>query len=90
MTCTCMETSLCTRLCTMSTTIRVSEDTKARAAALVPAAGASLGEVVSVALAALEEAEFWRQTREALAAHPEGGQVDPAWDRTLRDGLSRE
>jgi hypothetical protein len=39
---------------------------------------------------AQEKDDFWRQTREALAAHPEGGQVDPLWDRTAPDGLGRD
>ncbi len=42
------------------------------------------------ALEALETAEFWRKTREALARHPQALEEDPVWERTLRDGLDRD
>jgi len=57
---------------------------------MAAAIGASIGEVVEKALDAYEEAEFWRQTREALARHPDALAVDPAWERSVRDGLDRE
>lgn len=70
----------------MATTVRVSEDTRARAAALASDAGTSIGEVVDRALQAYERAEFWRQTREALREMgPEPD--DDLWDRTVADGL---
>lgn len=72
----------------MATTLRVSESTRVRAAALAAQAGSSIGDVVALALDAYEKAEFWRRTREALAADAAHvDDVDPAWARTLRDGL---
>lgn len=73
----------------MSTTLRVSEATRARAAAIAAATGVSIGTAVDNALDAYERAEFWRQTREALRTLP----VDPddeLWDRTSGDGLASE
>ncbi len=75
---------------TMATTVRVSETTRARAAALAAMDGSSIGEVVDKALAAYEEAAFWRQTHQALAAHPDALDEDPAWERAVRDGLERD
>lgn len=74
----------------MATTVRVSESTRARAAAIAAVTGNSIGEVVERALAAYETAEFWRQTREALARHPAALDEDPAWERSVRDGLERD
>ena len=74
----------------MATTVRVSETTRARAAALAALAGSSIGDVVDKALDAYEEAAFWRQTHQALAAHPDALDEDPAWDRSVRDGLDRD
>lgn len=74
----------------VATTVRVSEETRARAAALAAQRGSSIGEVVDEALEALETAEFWRKTREALARHPQALEEDPVWERTLRDGLDRD
>lgn len=37
-----------------------------------------------------ERAEFWRQTREALAQHPDAPALDPAWERSVGDGLERD
>jgi len=74
----------------VATTLRVSEATRARAAALAAQRGSSIGDVVNEALEALEAAEFWRQTREALARHPRALEEDPVWERTLRDGLDRD
>ena len=68
--------------------MRVSESTRARAAALAAQSGSSIGEVVERALEAYEKAEFWRQTREALTRRAADiDDVDPAWERTVRDGL---
>ena len=73
----------------MSTTVRVTESTRARAASLAAQTGVSIGEVVDQALTAYETSLFWAQTHEALARHRE--QVDDElWDRTVRDGLDRE
>ncbi|HTW19598.1 MAG TPA: hypothetical protein VME70_05200 [Mycobacteriales bacterium] len=74
----------------MTTTVRVSEQTRARAAALAAERGSSIGDVVDAALEALEKEEFWRQTRQALAAHAEAGEADPLWERTAADGLDRD
>jgi hypothetical protein len=73
----------------MSTTVRVTESTRARAASLAAQMGVSIGEVVDKALTAYETGLFWAETHEALARHRE--QIDDeAWDHTVRDGLARE
>jgi hypothetical protein len=74
----------------VATTVRVTETTRARAAAIASATGATIGEVVDRALDAYEEAEFWRKTREALASHPDALTPDPVWERSVREGLNRE
>lgn len=74
----------------MATTVRVSEATRARAAALAAARGSSIGVVVDEALAALERAEFWRKTHEALADHPLELDDEPAWEASVADGLELE
>lgn len=74
----------------MATTVRVSEATRARAAAIAARRGSSIGEVVDDALDAYETAEFWRQTQEALAKHPDASTGDEGWERTTRDGLERD
>lgn len=77
----------------MATTVRVSEATRARAAALAaprPQRGSSIGEVVNDALEALETAEFWRKTQEALRRHPVELDEDPVWQLSVADGLYRE
>jgi hypothetical protein len=78
------------RLALVATTVRVSEATRARAAALASERDRSIGQIVEEALDALETAEFWRKTREALARHPRALQEDPAWEGALRDGLDHE
>lgn len=74
----------------MATTVRVSEATRARAAALAASRGRSIGEVVDEALVALETAEFWRKTQEALRRHPVALDEDPVWEQSAADGLDRE
>lgn len=74
----------------MATTVRVSEHTRARAAALAAQRGSSIGEVVDAALEALETAEFWRKTQEALRRHPVELDEDSAWELSVADGLDRE
>ena len=74
----------------MATTVRVSEATRARAAALAASRGRSIGEVVDEALEALETAEFWRKTQEALRRHPVELDEDPVWEQSVADGLDRE
>jgi hypothetical protein len=37
-----------------------------------------------------ETAEFWRRTQKALADHPEAGEPDPDWERTVADVLTDE
>jgi hypothetical protein len=73
----------------MSTTVRVTESTRARAASLAAQKGVSIGEVVDQALTAYETGLFWAETHEALARHRV--QIDDeSWDRTVRDGLDLE
>lgn len=67
--------------------MRVTEATRARAAAIASGTGATIGEVVAKALDAYEEAEFWRRTRDALARHPDALNPDSEWERSVRDGL---
>ena len=74
----------------MATTVRVSEATRARAAALAASRGRSIGEVVDEALEALETAEFWRKTQEALRRRPVELDEDPVWELSVADGLDRE
>ena len=74
----------------MATTVRVSEATRARAAALAASRGRSIGEVVDEALEALETADFWRKTQEALRRHPVALDEDPVWEQSVADGLDRE
>jgi len=74
----------------MATTLRVTESTRARAAAIAARRGTTIGAVVDEALDAYEKAEFWRQTREALARHPAALAEDQAWERSARDGLDRD
>ena len=69
--------------------LRVTESTRAHAAAIAAAESASIGDVVERALEAYETAEFWRQTRHALAAHPGALTDDVAWERAARDGIDR-
>lgn len=54
----------------LATTVRVSEQTRARAAALAAERGSSIGEVVDAALDAYETAEFWRRTVQRLKPIP--------------------
>lgn len=74
----------------VATTVRVSEATRARVAAKAAERGRSIGAVVDEALDALDRADFWEQTRAALARHPQAGTADPGWERAARDGLDRE
>ena len=74
----------------VATTVRVSEATRARAAALAASRGRSIGEVVEEALEALETAEFWRKTQEALRRYPVELDEDPVWELSVADGLDRE
>ncbi len=74
----------------MAATLRVSEVTRARAAALAASRGRSIGEVVEEALQALETAEFWRKTQDALRQHPVTLDEDPVWELAVADGLGRE
>lgn len=72
----------------MATSLRVSDATRARAAALAHEAGTSIGELVDRALDTYESKQFWSQTKKALAvrrpADPDG------WDAVDRDGLEDE
>ena len=73
----------------MASTVRVSEATRARAAARAASRGRSIGEVVDEALEALETAEFWRKTQEALWRRPSERDEEPAWELSVADGLDR-
>lgn len=72
----------------MTTSLRVSDTTRAHAAALAARAGVSLGTVVERALEEYEKAQFWRETAAALAASstPGSDPDDALWDRTTGDG----
>ena len=72
----------------MATTVRVSLETRSRAASLARTTGSSIGDVVSRALDAYEVAIFWDETREALSRRESGD--DDGWDITVRDGLADE
>lgn len=52
----------------MSTTIRVSEETRERAAALAKATGRQLQQVIEEAVIAYEKELFWRQLVEGFDA----------------------
>lgn len=69
----------------MTTSIRVSDQVRQRAADLASEVGVSVGDLIERALDAYETAEFWRRTREALV-HSSTATED-GWDRTLKDGL---
>lgn len=73
----------------MATTVRVSEATRARAAALAAKHNRPIGQIVDEALDAYDKAEFWRNNQDALARHPVELDEDPAWERSVRDGLER-
>ena len=72
----------------MATTMRVSELTRKRAAALAKDAGTTIGELVERALDTYESKQFWSQTESALAAG--GVSNTEGWDAVDRDGLENE
>jgi surface antigen len=72
----------------VATTVRVTQETRERAAALARATGVTIGQVIEHALEAYETQRFWEQTREALAEAP--AERDVAWDAADRDGLDRD
>jgi len=66
--------------------VRVSEETRTRAALLAAKLHVPIGDALNIALDAYDTAEFWRRTREALLRN----QADPdqhIWDHTVADGL---
>ncbi|MDN5856653.1 MAG: hypothetical protein L0K86_28220 [Actinomycetia bacterium] len=71
----------------MVTSLRVSDNTRRRAATLAADESRSIGDVVDRALDAYETAKFWEQTRLALANTSDD---DDSWDATVRDGLMSE
>ena len=73
----------------MATTLRVSDTTRARAAALAARSGTTIGDIVEQALDAFETAAFWQETRAALARHGHALDPDPAWERSICDGIER-
>lgn len=70
--------------------MRVSEQTRQRASSLAAASGSSIGDPVERALDAYEKAAFYERTRRALLEDCGADLDDAAWDRTVRDGLTRE
>ncbi|WP_344770918.1 hypothetical protein [Aeromicrobium panaciterrae] len=72
----------------MATTVRVSEATRRRAAAMAKDADTTIGELVERALDTYESKQFWSATQSALAAR--GTPDSDGWDATDRDGLNRE
>jgi predicted transcriptional regulator len=60
----------------MSTTVRVSEETRRRAAALAKATGRQLQQVIEDAVTAYERDLFWQQLTEGYEALAEDA---PAW-----------
>ena len=74
----------------ITTTVRVSEATRARAGALAASRGRSIGEIADEGLEALETADFWRKTQETLRWRPVELEEDPMWEQSLADGLDRE
>lgn len=74
----------------MATRVRISGHPRARAAALAAQRGSSIGEVFDAGLEALETAEFWRKTQEALRRHPVSLEEDTVSELPIADGLDRE
>ena len=72
----------------MATTVRVTESTRARAAAIAAETGVSIGEVVDRALDAYATSRFWQRTQAALKQRPRDPDED-GWEHTSRDGLDR-
>ena len=72
----------------MATTLRVSDGTRRRAAALAKADGTTIGELVERALDTYESKQFWSETQSALAAR--GDTNAEGWDVVDRDGLDNE
>lgn len=72
----------------MATTVRVSDTTRERAAALAKDAGTTIGELVERALDTYESKEFWIQTQAALANRTH--ERADGWDAVDRDGLDDE
>ena len=60
----------------MSTTVRVSDETRRRAAALAKATGRQLQQVIEEAVTAYERELFWKQLTDGYAALAEDA---PAW-----------
>ncbi len=72
----------------MSTTVRVSEETRRRAAALAKATGRQLQQIIEEAVSAYERELFWQQMDEGYTALAEDA---PAWaevqaERTVEAG----
>ena len=59
----------------MSTTVRVSEETRRRAAALAKSTGRQLQQVIEEAVAAYERELFWRGFTDGYAALAEDGRA---------------
>jgi predicted transcriptional regulator len=57
----------------MSTTVRVSDETRRRAAAVAKATGRQLGQVIEAAVEAYERELFWRRFTEGYEALADDG-----------------
>lgn len=80
----------------MSTTVRVTEETRDRLAALARATGTTIQSVVDEAVAAYESRLFWDQVEDSYArlhtdprAWAEVEAERAEWEATTRDGLER-
>ncbi|MHB8342611.1 MAG: hypothetical protein ACYDB7_15775 [Mycobacteriales bacterium] len=81
----------------MSTTVRVSEETRRRVAALAEASGRQMQQVLDEAVTAYEREFFWRElanSYDALADDPGGWEELQAERdveaRTVRDGITAD
>ena len=74
--------------CPMSTTVRVSEETRRRAAALAKATGRQLQQVIEEAVTDYERELFWRQMAEGYEALAEDARswADVQAERTAEAG----
>lgn len=74
----------------MSTTIKVSSQTRDQIKSLGASTGQTADQVVSRALVEYERALFWREYAEAAERERSASELaeQELWDRTVRDGLT--
>lgn len=74
----------------MSTTIKVSPQTRDQIKSLGATTGQTADQVVSRALVEYERALFWREYADAAERDRQAGErgEQELWDRTVRDGLA--